>query len=778
MKEIEIIDAYFRAANYISACCLYLKDNPLLERPLKDSDLKEKLVGHWGTVPGQNFIYTHLNRIIKKNNLNMIYVSGPGHGGNFLLAQSFLEGSLSEAYPECSKDKKGLLKIFKEFSYPYGTGSHATPEMPGSMHEGGELGYSLIHSFGAVLDNPNLIAACCIGDGEAETGTLATSWQIHKFLNPKRDGVVLPILHLNGYKISNPTIYSRMSDKELICYFTALGYHPYIVAGNDSTMHQLMMKALDKAIIDIQNIKNDNFRENHKGNHEDEEKIYYPMIILRSKKGWTGPQIVNGKQIEGTFRAHQIPVDKTVPNYLKIIEKWLRSYRPEELFNSDGTLKEFLEEFHPVGDARMSKNPVTNGISGKILNLPNVDEYLLDNDILGKNVTQDMLELSKYIRDVFALNKDDFRLFSPDEVMSNRLYHLFDTEKRTWEEKVSPFDENLSKDGRIIDSYLSENVCEGLLEGYTLTGRFGTFVSYEAFIRVVDSMITQYVKWLKMASEIKWRHSLPGLNLILTSNVWQQDHNGYTHQDPGFITHLAEKKRGFANIYLPIDANSLILTYDKCLKSENVVNAIIASKHPTHQWLSKTEANSLVENGLIILEKLTTSNEPDIVIASCGDTPNIEAIFATKLLHQFISDVKLRFVNVLEVLKLESNKRNKNGLTDEEFIQYFTADKPVIFNFHGYPSFIHGLIYDRPNKNFLVHGYEEEGSITTSFDMRLRNKIDRFSLIKEALQFLPDSLEKQKLEDYILDVTKRHYDYVREVGIDLDEINDFTIIEA
>lgn len=766
MKEIEIIDAYFRAANYISACCLYLKDNPLLERPLSDTDLKEKLVGHWGTVPGQNFIYTHLNRIIKKNNLNMIYISGPGHGGNFLLAQSFLEGSFSEYYPEYPKNKEGLKKLFKEFSYPYGTGSHATPEMPGSMHEGGELGYSLIHSFGAVLDNPNLIVACCIGDGEAETGTLATSWQVHKFLNPKRDGVVIPILHLNGYKISNPTIYSRMSDKELICYFTVLGYHPYIVSSDDTfIMHQKMMDTLDDVVAEIKKIKTS----------ENQGKIYYPMLILRSKKGWTGPSIVNGKQIEGTFRAHQIPVDKTVPNYLEIIEKWLRSYKPQELFNQDGTLKGYLENYHPMGNARMSKNPITNGVSGKRIILPDPTKYLLENKEIGKTITQDMLELSKYIRDVFKLNKDDFRLFSPDEVMSNRLYHLFDTEKRTWEEEVLPGDENLSKTGRIIDSYLSENVCEGLLEGYTLTGRFGTFVSYEAFIRVVDSMITQYIKWLKMAREISWRGDLPGLNLILTSNVWQQDHNGYTHQDPGFINHLAQKKRGFANIYLPIDANSLILTYDKCLKSQNVVNAIIASKHPTRQWLTRNEAEKLINDGLVELEKFSTSKDPDIVIASCGDTPNIEAIACVSLLKKYIPDIKLRFINVLEVLKLESNKRNKNGLTDEEFNNYFTSDKPVIFNFHGYPSFIHSLIYDRDNKNFYVHGYEEEGSITTAFDMRLRNKIDRFSLAKEALELLPDSLEKEKLNIYIENVLKRHYAYVKDAGMDLDEISNFEI---
>lgn len=766
MKEIEIIDAYFRAANYISAAALYLKDNPLLLRPLVKSDVKEKLVGHWGTVPGQNFIYTHLNRIIKKYDLNMLYISGPGHGGNASLAQSFLEGTFSEYYPDCPQNIVGLQRIFKEFSFPYGLGSHATPEIPGSMHEGGELGYSLIHAYGAVLDNPNLIAACCIGDGEAETATLATSWQIHKFLNPKRDGLVLPILHLNGYKISNPTIYSRMSDKELICYFTALGYHPYIVSGTETfKLHALMMATLDKVVAEFKKIKDESYH----------GKIYYPMLILRTKKGWTGPVKVLDKEIEGTFRAHQIPVNNDNPDYLAIIEKWLKSYHPEELFNSDGTLKSYLEDFQPIGDKKMSKNPSSYGLSRKVLKLPNPEDYLLENRQPGGTITQDMLELSKYIRDVFRKNPDCYRLFSPDEVMSNRLYHLFDTEKRTWEEMISPYDENLSKDGRIMDSYLSENVCEGLLEGYTLTGRFGTFVSYEAFIRVVDSMVSQYIKWLKMKENFTWRPKLPSLNLILTSNVWQQDHNGYTHQDPGFINHLANKKRGFANIYLPIDANSLILTYDKCLQDYDTVNAIIASKHPTRQWLTKKEAKTLVQEGLLELENFSTSKDPDIIMVSCGDTPNIETIAAISLLKKFIPQIKLRFINVLEVLRLESDKRNPRGLSDEEFNKYFTKDKPVIFNFHGYPAFIHSLIYDRENKNFLVHGYQEEGSITTPFDMRLRNKIDRFSLILDALEFVPNSKEKENLKDYIDKELKKHYEYVKEHGIDLEEISNFSL---
>lgn len=765
MKEIEIIDAYFRLSNYISAGQLYLKDNPILERPLKETDIKEKLVGHWGTVPGQNFIYTHLNRIIKKYDLNMIYISGPGHGGNFFAAQSYIEGTYTEKYPDVTKDKKGLQKLFKEFSFPYGTGSHATPEIPGSIHEGGELGYSLIHGYGAVLDNKDLIAAVCIGDGEAETATIATSWQIHKFINPKRDGIVLPILHLNGYKISNPTIYSRMSDKELICYFTALGYHPFIVSGQtDIEMHEAMMKSLDKAVELIKDIQNSNTS----------HKIYYPMIILRSKKGWSGPKFVNGKNIEGTFRAHQIPVDKTAPDYLNIITSWLKSYRPEELFDAEGHILPYLESYHPIGNRRMSANPITNAdANSEHLILPSLNDYFLEITHPGLDVNQDMLELSNYIRDVFALNKNNFRLFSPDEVMSNRLYHLFDTEARTWEEKIDVNDENLSKEGRIMDSYLSENVCEGLLEGYTLTGRYGVFVSYEAFIRVVDSMISQYIKWLKMASEISWRHPLPPLNLILTSNVWQQDHNGYTHQDPGFITHLTEKKRGFANIYLPIDANSLIVTFDKCLQEENVVNAIVASKHPTKQWLTKEEAVKLVKDGLIELKWASTSPDPDIVIASCGDTPNIEALAAVSILKRHLKNIKLRFINVLELLKLESNKRNKNGLTDSEFITYFTKDKPVIFNFHGYPSLIHGLIYDRPNKNFYVHGYEEEGSITTAFDMRLRNKIDRFTIVQEVLENIPQTTEVQNLKEYIAKEIEKHYAYVKTNGIDLDEITNW-----
>lgn len=765
MKEIEIVDAYFRAANYISAACLYLKDNPLLLRPLKDTDIKEKLVGHWGTVPGQNFIYTHLNRVIKKYDLNMLYISGPGHGGNASLAQSYLEGTLSEVYPWCPKNKEGMQHLFKEFSFPYGLGSHATPEIPGSMHEGGELGYSLIHAYGAVLDNPSLIAACCIGDGEAETATLATSWQVHKFLNPKRDGIVLPILHLNGYKISNPTIYSRMSNKELICYFTSLGYHPYIVEGLDKwQLHKIMMNTLDNIVLEIKKIKTN-----------PKEKIYYPMIILRTKKGWTGPKKVLDKEIEGTFRAHQIPVDKSNPDYLKIIEDWLRSYHPEELFNADGTLKDFLEEYHPAGNRRMGANEATNGISHMTLKLPNPEDYLLDNQVPGKIAAQDMLELSKYIRDVLRLNKSDYRIFSPDEAMSNRLYHIFEVEKRTWEEKILSGDENLSNDGRIMDSFLSENVCEGLLEGYTLTGRYGTFVSYEAFIRVVDSMVSQYLKWLKMKKSISWRREIPSLNLILTSNVWQQDHNGYTHQDPGFIDHLGTKKRDLVNIYLPIDTNSLILTYDKCLKDKDKVNAIIASKHPTRQWLSKEEAKTLIDNGLIELKKFSTSDNPDIVFASCGDTPNIETLAAVSILKKFIPNIKLRVLNILEVLKLESDKRNPFGLTDAEFNAYFTKDKPVIFDFHGYPAFIHSLLYDRENKNFLVHGYIEEGSITTAFDMRLRNKIDRFSLLEDALNYLPDIKEKEALKEYIEEELKKHYSYVKEYGLDLEEITNFAL---
>lgn len=765
MKEIEIVDAYFRAANYISVACLYLKDNPLLLRPLKDTDIKGKLVGHWGTVPGQNFIYTHLNRIIKKYDLNMLYISGPGHGGNASLAQSYLEGTLSEVYPWCPKNKEGMQHLFKEFSFPYGLGSHATPEIPGSMHEGGELGYSLIHAYGAVLDNPSLIAACCIGDGEAETATLATSWQVHKFLNPKRDGIVLPILHLNGYKISNPTIYSRMSNKELICYFTSLGYHPYIVEGLDKwQLHKIMMNTLDNIVLEIKKIKTNS-----------KEKIYYPMIILRTKKGWTGPKKVLDKEIEGTFRAHQIPVDKSNPDYLKIIEDWLRSYHPEELFNADGTLKDFLEEYHPMGNRRMSANEATNGISHMTLKLPNPEDYLLDNQVPGKIVAQDMLELSKYIRDALRLNKSDYRIFSPDEAMSNRLYHIFEVEKRTWEEKILSGDENLSNDGRIMDSFLSENVCEGLLEGYTLTGRYGTFVSYEAFIRVVDSMVSQYLKWLKMKKSISWRREIPSLNLILTSNVWQQDHNGYTHQDPGFIDHLGTKKRDLVNIYLPIDTNSLILTYDKCLKDKDKVNAIIASKHPTRQWLSKEEAKTLIDNGLIELKKFSTSDNPDIVFASCGDTPNIETLAAVSILKKFMPNIKLRVLNILEVLKLESDKRNPFGLTDTKFNAYFTKDKPVIFDFHGYPAFIHSLLYDRENKNFLVHGYMEEGSITTAFDMRLRNKIDRFSLLEDALNYLPDTKEKETLKEYIEEELKKHYSYVKEYGLDLEEITNFAL---
>jgi len=753
MSDIDIIDKYWKASCYISLGCLYLKDNPLLERDLIDSDIKEKLVGHWGTVPGQNFIYTHLNRIIKKYNLDMLYISGPGHGGNASVSQSYLEGTLSKCYPKYSKDKEGMKTLFKEFSYPYGLGSHATPEVPGSIHEGGELGYSLIHGYGAVLDNPNLIVAVCIGDGEAETGTLATSWQINKFINPKKDGIVLPILHLNGYKISNPTILARMSNKELICYFTSLRYHPYIVEGlTDYELHKNMMDTLDKVVLDIKNIK-ENIN----------SKQYYPMIILRSKKGWGCPKEVNGKVVEGTFHSHQIPISRDTPNYLEYLNKWFKSYQVEELFNSNGTLKDYLEEYIPTN--KMSSNINSNIGIKNFLNIPDVSKYLININSLGNIYKQDMEELSKYIKDIMLLNKDDFRIFSPDEAMSNRLYHIFDEEKRDWQEEIAPNDDYLSKEGRIIDSYLSENVCEGLLEGYTLTGRYGVFVSYEAFIRVVDSMVSQYIKWLKMSSEISWRKNLPPLTLILTSNVWQQDHNGFTHQDPGFISHLITKKHEYTNIYLPIDTNSLICTFNKCLKDNHCINTIISSKHPSKQWLNKDLAFALVSKGIIVLPFATTSNNPDIILTSCGDMPNNEALACVSMLKKYVPNIKLRFLNVLEPLKLLT-------LEDKEFNRLFTLDKPVIFNYHGYKSDIYSLVYKRSNKNFYVHGYSEEGSITTKIDLCMRNGIDRFTLFKEIINIL-DVSNKEELINLIDKEIKDNKEYIINKGIDKNNLTDW-----
>ena len=769
-EEIILLDKYFRACNYLSVGELYLLDNPLLKRKLTMDDIKKKLVGHWGTVPGQNFIYTHLNRIIKKYDLSMIYISGPGHGGNAMIANTYLEGTYSEVYPNITEDEEGMKKLFKQFSFPGGVSSHVAPETPGSINEGGELGYSLAHAYGAVMDNPSLIAACIVGDGEAETGPLATSWHSNKFINPKTDGIVLPILHLNGYKIANPTIFGRMTDSELTMYFTSLGYKPYIVSGEEPiTMHELMANTMDKVVKDIRKIK--------KGNSVKRPK--YPMIILRTPKGWTGPNIVSGKQIEGTFRAHQIPllVDPEHPKNLLILERWLKSYHPEELFTSEGKLKKEIKQIIPTGKKRMGANPHANGgILLEDLKLPNFKDYAIPVLYPGSIKKSDMTELGKYIRDVIVLNKKNFRVFGPDETASNRLSCVFEKTSRRWIDKRFKNDEYLSPDGRVIDSMLSEHMCEGWLEGYLLTGRHGVFNSYEAFIRIVDSMVSQHAKWLKVCSDLPWRRPIASLNYLLSSNVWQQDHNGYTHQDPGFLSHIVTKKSSISRMYLPPDTNCLLSCFNHCIKSKNYINVIVASKHPSHQWLTMDEAIKHCTKGVGVWSFASNDfgTSPDIVMASCGDAPTIETLAAISILKENFPSLKIRMVNVVDLMKLESSNKHPHGLTDEEYDEIFTKDKPIIFNFHGYPDLIHQLTYNRNNQNLHVHGYLEEGTITTSFDMKVQNKIDRYHLVIDALRYL-DSLGDSKT--FLIEECKNklieHTEYIKEYGIDMPEVTDW-----
>ncbi len=771
-EEVNLLDKYFRAANYLSACQLYLLDNPLLKKPLSKKHIKKKIVGHWGTVPAQNFIYTHLNRIIKKYDLDIIYVSGPGHGGNFLTSNTYLEGSYSEKYPNVSQDEEGMQKLFKQFSFPGGISSHAAPENPGSIHEGGELGYSLAHSFGAVLDNPNLIVACVVGDGEAETGPLATSWHGNKFLNPKTDGAVLPILNLNGYKISNPTVFSRMDNKELGSYFYALGYKPYLVEGdNPKEMHALMARTMDMVIKNIKSIQT------KARNNEKIEKIQWPMIILKTPKGWTGPKEVDGSKIEGTFKAHQVPISMEKETHLEQLEKWLKSYRPKELFNNDGSLKEEIKEIIPKGNKRMGASPYTNGgLLLKDLILPDFKDYAVKVDKPGETKTSDMLELSGYIRDIIKENPSNFRTFSPDEAMSNRLYKMFEITNRDWQSEIKKEDEYLSPEGRIMDSYLSEHMCEGLLEGYLLTGRHGFFTSYEAFIRIVDSMVAQHAKWLKVCNQISWRRDIASLNLLLTSNVWQQDHNGFTHQDPGFLDHIANKKADVVRMYLPPDANCLLSCFDHCIKSRNYVNVIVASKHPSYQWLNMQEAIKHCTKGIGIWDFASNDqdSDPDIIMACCGDTPTLETIAAIKVLNKELPHIKIRCINIVDLMKLESPSKHPHALSDEEYDLLFTKDKPIIFNYHGYPTLIHELTYLRNNRNISVHGYIEEGTITTPFDMRVQNEIDRYHLVEDVIKHLPNQGSK---EIYLMEKMKnqiiKHNNYIRENGEDMPEIKNW-----
>ena len=765
MTELERLDAYFRAANYLSACQLYLLDNPLLKKKNKKTDIKKKIVGHWGTVPGQNFIYTHLNRLINKYDLNMIYISGPGHGGNFMIANTYLEGSYTSKYPDVTMDEAGLKKLFKRFSFPGGVPSHVAPETPGSIHEGGELGYSLAHAFGAVLDNPSLIVACVVGDGEAETGPLATSWHGNKFINRKNDGVVLPILHLNGYKISNPTIFSRMSNDELASFFYGCGYKPYLIEGDDEmVMHQKMMVTMDTIIEEILAIKNS----------DSEEMPRWPMLIFRTPKGWTGPKFVDGKKVEGSFRAHQVPISMERADHLNLLEEWLKSYHPEELFDENGTLKAEIRELCPTGNRRMGSNPIANGgLLLKDLKMPNFMDYGIKVD-RGITKAQDMLVLSSFVRDIFKENPDNFRIFGPDETMSNRLYDVFDATKRTWEMEVKENDENLAPDGRVMDSMLSEHMCEGMLEGYLLTGRHGFFASYEAFIRIIDSMAAQHAKWLKVCNEIPWRASISSLNLILTSNVWQQDHNGFTHQDPGFLDHIANKKVDVVRMYLPPDANCLLSCADHVLKSKNYVNVIVASKHPSYQWLTIEEAREHCTKGIGTWSFIADDQNPELIMACAGDTPTLETIAAVKILKSYLPKLRIRFINVVDLMKIDSTTKHPHAMSDGAYDSLFTFDKPIIFAFHGYPTLIHELTYYRHNRNIHVHGYQEEGTITTPFDMRVKNKIDRFHLVIDAVDNLNLGDIGVSIKNDMEAKLKKHQEYIVNNGIDMDEIRNWS----
>ncbi len=772
-EELKKIDGYFRATNYISAAALYLKDNPLLKRPLSFDDIKSKLVGHWGSAPGQNFVYAHCNRVIDKYHLNMLWISGPGHAGQATMSNVYLEGSYTEKYPEFTQDEEGLRKFLKHFSFPGGTSSHVAPEVPGSINEGGELGYSLAHAFGAVLDNPNLIATVIVGDGEAETGPLATSWHGNKFLNAKTDGVVLPILHLNGYKIANPSLFARISNDELKSFFSGCGWAPYIVEGDDPIkMHELMAETMDTVVERILEIQTQAREQNVSS------RPIWPMIILKTPKGWTGPKEIDGKKIEGSFRSHQVPIEVTKehPESLKRLEDWLKSYHPEELFDENGTLKQEYQII-PEKSLRMGSNEVANG--GKLLKeltLPDVMNFGVKVGYPGSVKKEDMRVLGEYLREVVALNKKNynFRIFGPDEALSNRLHAVFEVTSRQFEGKKYKDDEYLNNAGRIIDSFLSEHMCEGMLEGYLLTGRHGLFHSYESFIRIVDSMVSQHAKWLKVSNELSWREPISSLNLLVTSHCWQQDHNGYTHQDPGMINHLLTKKSSISRIYLPCDSNTLISVVDHCLQTKNYINLIVASKHPRPQWLSMKQAIRHCEKGLGIwgFASNDLDNNPDLVFACAGDTPTLEVMAATSILRTWLPNLKVRVVNIVDLMKLESHDVHPHGLTDQEYDAIFTKNKPIVFAFHGYPNVIHELTYKRTNQNLHVRGYIEEGTITTPFDMRVQNKLDRFHLILLALKHLPQ-FDSYKLQQYCEDMLKKHHAYIVEHGVDMEEIENW-----
>ncbi len=777
-QDLLLIDAYWRAANYLCVGQIYLRDNPLLKRPLQLSDIKPVLLGHWGTTPGQNFIYAHLNRIIKYYDLNMIYICGPGHGGPAVVANTYLEGTYSEIYPHISQDESGLQKLFLQFSFPGGIASHASPECPGSIHEGGELGYSLSHAFGAVFDNPDLVVACVIGDGEAETGPLATAWHGNKFLDPVGDGVVLPILHLNGYKIANPTLLARISREELDQLLRGYGWTPYFVEGDEpALMHAAMAAALDTVMAHIQHIQHD-ARVN-----KNLTRPRWPVIVLVSPKGWTGPEFVDGVINTGSFHAHQVPIvisATSPPEHLTQLQTWLSSYRPHELFNAQGRLKPELAQLAPQGNKRMGSNPHANGglLLADLL-MPDFRDYAVAVSSPGASQAADTLVLGGFLRDVIRLNQDqrNFRIFGPDETLSNRLNAVFEATQRQWQGETEVTDELLAPTGRVLDSMLSEHQCQGWLEGYLLTGRHGLFNCYEAFIHIIDSMFNQHAKWLKMSSELPWRSKIASLNYLLASHVWQQMHNGFTHQDPGFIDHVVNKKASVVRVYLPPDANCLLSVADHCLRSRHYVNVIIAGKYPAQQWLSMEQAVAHCAAGIGVWPWASSpqTDEPDVVMACCGDVPTLETLAAVAILREQLPEIKVRVVNVVDLMKLQSHLQHPHGLTDAAFDVLFTRDKPVIFAFHGYPWLVHRLTYNRCNNpNIHVHGYREEGTITTPFDMTVQNELDRFHLVMAAIDRLPQSGEKGKtLKHALQQKLLAHRQYVRLHGQDMPEIREW-----
>ena len=775
-EELEALNAYWRAANYLSVGQIYLRDNPLLKQPLKLEHVKPRLLGHWGTTPGLNFIYVHLNRVIKKYDLNVIYVTGPGHGGPGLVANTYLEGTYSEIYPNISRDTEGMKKLFTQFSHPGGIPSHVAPETPGSIHEGGELGYALVHAYGAVFDNPDLISACIVGDGEAETGPLATSWHSNKFLNPERDGAVLPFLHLNGYKIANPTVLARLSQEELTNLLAGYGHKPYYVEGDEpEKMHQLMAATLDAVIEEIQEIQQKN-RENGFC-----ERPQWPMIVLRTPKGWTGPRIVDGKKVEGTFRSHQVPLAElsTNPGHVKMLENWMRRYKPEELFDENGLLIPELAGLAPRGDRRMGANPHANGgLLLKDLKVPDFRDYAVEVPTPGVVVAEATRVMGRFLRDVMKRNMENrnFRIFGPDETASNRLSALFEVTDRVSTAKILPDDDHVAPDGRVME-VLSEHMCQGWLEGYLLTGRHGFFSCYEAFIHIVDSMFNQHAKWLKVTRHIPWRRPIASLNYLLTSHVWRQDHNGFSHQDPGFIDHVVNKKAEIVRVYLPPDANTLLSVTDHCLKSRDYVNVIVAGKQPALQYLDMDSAVKHCTAGIGMWEWASSdqNGEPDVVMACAGDIPALETLAAVDILRQNVPELKIRVINVVDLMTLQPQTEHPHGLSDREFDLFFTTDKPIIFAFHGYPWLIHRLTYRRANhKNLHVRGYKEEGTTTTPFDMVVLNDLDRFDLVMDVIERVPKlgvtaAHLKQRMRDKLIE----HKHYIVEHGEDMPEIREW-----